>query len=179
MLRRSFLLTLIALLLSGCLAETVRKNRPRKGPIREVGYVDLGGGEVRYSMEGWSWFVAGRRRDALRRMRRVCRGLHPVITEEIAREDVDVPFAQDDISVTLDRGSEHYAVAPFIHIAFECAQSTGPAAAAPRPAGPAVRLADVEAAAPEVPPAASTVPAAGFDPAAASSAPIPAVGRSP
>jgi hypothetical protein len=124
--RLSLGLILLGASLSGCVAETVRKEPPRKGPVREVGYVDTGGGEVRYSMDGWSWFVAGRRRDALRRMRKVCQRLHAVVVDEFIRDDADVPYSQDDIIVTLDRGSDHYSVAPYTHIEFECSESTAP-----------------------------------------------------
>ena len=134
--RHSVFLLLLAPLLSGCVAESVRSSRPRRGPVREVGYVDPGGGEVRYSMEGWGWFVSGRRRDALRRMRRVCRPLHPVIADEFVHDDADVPYSQDDIAVTLDRGSDHFTVAPYTHIAFDCSASSAPLRAPP-PAAPA------------------------------------------
>ncbi|HAM34299.1 MAG TPA: hypothetical protein DEB40_05025 [Elusimicrobia bacterium] len=114
------------LLAAGCVAETVRKNQPRKGPVQEVGYVDTGGGEVRYSLDGWSWFVAGRRRDAWRRMRRICGTLKPLVTDEFSRQDADVSYSQEDIYVNLERGMEHYTVAPYNHIVFDCGLSTAP-----------------------------------------------------
>ncbi|MFA6003320.1 MAG: hypothetical protein WC881_04560 [Elusimicrobiota bacterium] len=118
--------------LSGCVAETVRKNTPRKGPVAAVGYVEAGGGEIRYSTEGWSWFVAGRRRDALRRMRRICRPLKSMIVDEAIRQDADVSYSQEDIYVTMDRGSEHFTVAPYVHYLFECVSpSSGPVRAIP------------------------------------------------
>ena len=84
--RRLVLPLCFAVLLSSCVAESVERRRPRKGPIREVGYVDYGGGSVRYALSGWSWFVKGRRRDARRRMRRNCgKDLEPRVSDEYAR----------------------------------------------------------------------------------------------
>ena len=124
---RLLLIPALALLLAGCVAETVRKAKPRKGTIKEIGYVDLGGGEVRYSLDGWGWFVGGRRRAARALMRRVCGKLKPVVTEEFEREDADVPYSQDDIAATMARGAEHFTVARYMHMAFDCAfSSTAP-----------------------------------------------------
>ena len=53
--KRGLALALAASLLSACVAVTVERRRPRKGPVKEVGYVEYGGGQVRYSSEGWSW----------------------------------------------------------------------------------------------------------------------------
>jgi hypothetical protein len=120
------------MLLAGCVAETVRKNAPRKGPVKAVGYVDMGGGEVRYSTDGWGWFVAGRRRAARALMSHICGKLKPVLTDEFDKEDVDVPYSQDDIAATLQRGAEHFTLAPFTHLVFECAySSTAPVTAQP------------------------------------------------
>ena len=99
------------MLLAGCVAETVRKNPPRLGPVKAVGYVDMGGGEVRYSTEGWGWFVAGRRRAAKAIMRHICGKLKPVVTEEFTQEDADVPYSQEDISVTMQLGAQHFTLA--------------------------------------------------------------------
>lgn len=108
------------LLLSACVAEVVQKQQPRKGPVPEVGYVDTGGGEVRYSVEGWSLIVASRRNVAFRRMRSICKGLRPKIVDEFTHQDVDVPYAGDDLDVNLQHGMEHYNVAPYHHIVFDC-----------------------------------------------------------
>jgi len=118
--------------MAGCVAETVRRNTPRKGPVKAVGYVDMGGGEVRYSTDGWSWFVAGRRRAARALMRHICGKLKPVVTEESDKEDIDVPYSQDDIAATLQRGAEHFTLASYTHMIFECAySSTAPVTAQP------------------------------------------------
>jgi hypothetical protein len=98
----------------------VEKRRPRRGPVKEVGYIEKGGGELKYSTEGWRLFVAARRRGALWRMRRVCRPLKAVISEEFVRQDVEVPYSQDDVEQNLDKGLSHYTVAPHQHIVFEC-----------------------------------------------------------
>lgn len=100
----------------------VEKHRPRTGPVKEVGYIDKGRGEVKYSTEGWGLWVAGRRRNALRRMRKVCKPLKAVITDEFTRQDVEVPYNNEDVHENLDKGLNHYTVAPFEHIVFECEQ---------------------------------------------------------
>lgn len=110
-----------AVLLSACVAESVERRRPRKGPIREVGYVDYGGGRVRYALSGWSWFIKGRRRDARRRMRKNCgKDLEPRVVDEYARTDADAPYAGDDLSVNIQMGGEHYKIEPFVHLDYEC-----------------------------------------------------------
>lgn len=118
---RFALLLSAAALVSGCVAETVERRRPRKGPVKEVGYVDPGGGRVRYSTEGWGWFVSGRRRHAQRLMRKNCgKDLKPEIVDEYTRDDADIAYAGDDLEDELQRGSEHYKIAPFQHFAYEC-----------------------------------------------------------
>jgi len=119
--RRLLLLLFAAALLSSCVAESVERRRPRKGPIKEVGYVDFGGGDVRYSLSGWSWFVKGRRRDAQRRMRKNCgKDLEPRVTDEYARQDADAPYVGDDLAVSIQYGGEHYKIEPFVHLVYEC-----------------------------------------------------------
>jgi hypothetical protein len=98
----------------------IERRKPRKGPIEEVGYIEMGGGEVKYSIEGWRPFVASRRRNALWRMKRVCRPLKAVITDEFIRQGVAVPYSQDDLEQNIGKGIDHYTVAPFQHIVFEC-----------------------------------------------------------
>lgn len=123
--RTLFLIVLLPLL--GCVAETMERRRPRKGPVREVGYVDYGGGRVRYSTEGWSWFVAGRRRHARRLMRKNCgRELRVEVVDEYLREDADTAYSGDDVTDSLDRGLDHYKIAPFQHYAYECRPQGAP-----------------------------------------------------
>ncbi len=125
--RRAVLL-LALVLLSACVSETVERRRPRKGPIKEVGFVDPGGGKIRYSSEGWSWFVAGRRRDALRRMRKNCgKQFSPQIVDEYLRQDADITYSGEDISINLDRGMDHFKIAPFEHMIYECRPKGAPA----------------------------------------------------
>ena len=110
-----------ALVLSTCVAETVERRKPRKGPIKAVGYVDFGGGNVRYSPDGWPWFVAIRRADAKRKMRRNCgKDLTPRVIDEYLRQDSDIAYAGEDVATSLDKGLEHFKIAPFQHFNYEC-----------------------------------------------------------
>jgi len=110
-----------AALLSSCVAETVERRRPRKGPVKEVGFVELGGGHLRYSTDGWGWFISGRRRDAMRKMRKNCgKALAPQITDDYARQDTDISYSGEDITVNLDKGMEHFKIAPFQHLVYDC-----------------------------------------------------------
>ena len=125
-------LVLAAALLCGCgVVDTVAKRKPRRGPVKEVGWIDAGGGEVKYSIDGWSLWVKGRRFSALRRMRRICKPLKPVIVDEFTRQDVQVPYSSEDIELNMDRGLEHYTMAPYEHIIFECHDKTGKGAGIP------------------------------------------------
>ncbi len=119
---------LLLILLAACVAETVERRRPRKGPIAAVGFVDTGGGNIRYSVEGWSWFVAGRRRDALRRMRKNCgKKLSAQVVDEYLRDDADIAYAGEDVTTNIARGLDHYRYAPFQHMVYECRPIGAPA----------------------------------------------------
>lgn len=125
--RRALLLALTACVLSACVAETVERRRPRKGPVKEVGFVDFGGGRVRYSAEGWGWAVASRRRLALRLMARNCgRELVPTITDEYTRQDADAAFAEADVSSNMDIGAQHYTIEHYVHLTYECRDPHAP-----------------------------------------------------
>jgi hypothetical protein len=102
------------------MTEMVKEQVPRRGPVKEVGYIDRGGGEVKYSPEGWSWAVSLRRRSAMRRMRKVCRELRAKITDEFTWEDVEIPYTSGKVDESLEKGMKHYHVDPYIHIVFEC-----------------------------------------------------------
>lgn len=114
-----FLLALA--LLSACVAETIERRKPRKGPIKEVGFIDLGGGNIRYSPDGWGWFVSGRRKHALRLMRRNCgKVLVPQIIDEYRYQDADISYSGEDITTNLDKGMDHFKIAPFEHLIYVC-----------------------------------------------------------
>lgn len=132
---RRVAVVLVAALLAGCVSETVAKRRPRRGPVAEVGYIDPGGGEVRYSVEGWGLWVKGRRASALRRARRICKPLKAVIVDEFTRQELDVPYSHDDLKDNIDRGLSHYNLAPYEHLMFECRppETKEPAPKAPEP----------------------------------------------
>lgn len=112
------------------MAETVEKQKPRKGPVPEVGYIDTGGGEMRYSADGWSFVVALRRRTALRKARKVCRtkdkALTMKVTDEWTHQDADPIYSDsgEELDELMQRGLAHYNVAPYHHIVFECQTST-------------------------------------------------------
>lgn len=145
-----------AILLSSCVAETVERRHPRKGPIKEVGYIDFGGGSVRYSLNGWSWFVGGRQRDARRRMRKNCgKDLEPKVTDEYARQDADAPYVGDDLAVSIPLGSEHYKIESFVHLVYECRprgeKETPPAVSTAPASAPVMVVPSVEVSTPTLP----------------------------
>ncbi|MDE2144034.1 MAG: hypothetical protein KGL74_07500 [Elusimicrobia bacterium] len=152
--KRAILLILAASVLSACVAETVERRRPRKGPVKEVGFVDFGGGRVRYSAEGWGWAVASRRRLALKLMARNCgKELTPVITDEYTRQDADAAYAGQDINSSMAIGDNHFNIEHYVHLAYECRVPGAPE--------PAVSTAAVRAPVIVVPPvlaSTSTVP---------------------
>ncbi len=116
--------------LPACVAETVERRRPRRGPVKAVGFVDLGGGQVRYGLDGWSWFVSGRRRHAMRLMRKNCGSeLAPQVMDEYTRQDADIAYSGEDITVNIDKGLEHFKISPFQHMSYECRRRS--AASAP------------------------------------------------
>lgn len=123
------LLVLLLPFVSGCVAETVVKQRPRKGPVPEVGFVETGGGEVRYATEGWGFVVAARRRSAQRLMRRACKGLVPRVVDEFEREDADISYGtKEDLATNLTSGVDHFQMATYVHLVFECVPPEAPAA---------------------------------------------------
>ncbi|UPT73849.1 MAG: hypothetical protein M0D55_18715 [Elusimicrobiota bacterium] len=139
------------------MAETVERRKPRKGPVKAVGYVDHGGGAVRYSVEGWSWFVAGRRRDALRRMRRNCGKDHkPRLVDEYLRDDADIAYSGEDVSTSLDKGIDHFKIAPFQHLRYDCVPKGAAEPPAVSTSAPAFLVVPPQGAAPDI----STSPAA-------------------
>ena len=125
---RLTLLLVVTLTLSSCVAELVDKKKPRKGPVPEVGYVETGGGEVRYSVDGWRLVVSLRRGSALRKMRRVCKAkdLTAKVVDEWTHEDVDASYVGGEMSEEMARGLEHFNVAPYHHIVFECVAKDKP-----------------------------------------------------
>ena len=128
--KRGLALALVAALLSACVAVTVERHHPRKGPIKEVGYIDFGGGEVRYSAEGWKWVVSSRRKTALRLMRRNCGpDLTPAITDEYSRVDADATYNGEDIDASMKMGGDHFQIEHYIHLLYEC-RAAGTAAPA-------------------------------------------------
>ena len=119
--RRALPLLLVALVLSACVAVTVERRPPRRGPIKEVGYVEYGGGQVRYSAEGWSWVVASRRKLAFKLMSRNCGpDLDPRVTDEYSRQDADASYSGEDIDSSMDIGDQHYVIEHYVHLAYEC-----------------------------------------------------------
>jgi hypothetical protein len=117
---------LALLVLSACVAITVERHPPRKGPVKEVGYVEFGGGQVRYSSEGWAWVVASRRKLALKLMRANCgRDLDPKITDEYTRQDADASYNGEDIDSSMSIGDQHYVIENYVHLAYECVPRAG------------------------------------------------------
>ena len=119
--KRAIPLVLACVVFSACVAITVDRHHPRRGPVKEVGYVDYGGGQVRYSAEGWSWIVASRRRTARKLMSLNCGpDLRPAITDEYPRMDADAAYNGEDIDASMRSGDEHFHIERYIHLAYEC-----------------------------------------------------------
>jgi hypothetical protein len=115
-------------LLSACVAVTVEKHRPRRGPVKEVGYIDYGGGQIRYSAEGWGWILASRRKTAMKLMSANCgKDLVPAITDEYSRMDADAAYNGEDIEASMKQGDEHFKIERYIHLAYECRPKGAPA----------------------------------------------------
>ena len=107
--------------LCGCGAALVESRRPRRGPVTEVGVVEPGGGEVRYSTEGWRAFVNSRREDALVKMASVCGGAPKVkVLEEVDREAAEAAYNSGDMEDNIGSGGRHYRKERYRHIVFEC-----------------------------------------------------------
>ena len=111
---------LLVMSAAGCMVYTVKETPPRKGPVPEVGYIDKGSGEIKYSPEGWSWIIKWRRRRALKKIGKLCQGLDYKITDEYAWEDVETPYGKMDIDEHMGKGMKHYNVDTYIHIEYEC-----------------------------------------------------------
>ena len=119
--RRWVPLLLAALVLSACVAETVERRKPRRGPVKEVAFVEYGGGQVRYSAEGWGFAVASRRKLALKLMKNNCGAeLEPRITDEYTRQDADAAYSGIDIDSSMSSGDAHFVIERYVHLAYEC-----------------------------------------------------------
>ena len=88
--------------------------------MAEVGYVDPGHGEVRYSTEGWRFVVAWRRRTAFRMIRKTCLHMPYKVSDEFTRQDAEVAYSEAPLDATLEKGLQHYRINPFNHIVFDC-----------------------------------------------------------
>ena len=54
-------------------------------------------------------------------MRKNCgKLLAPQVLDEYLRQDADIAYAGEDISTNLDKGMDHYKIAPFQHMSYEC-----------------------------------------------------------
>ncbi|MBI5243307.1 MAG: hypothetical protein HY922_06405 [Elusimicrobia bacterium] len=111
----------------GCRAVVVELRRAVKGPVAEVGYIDPGGGHVRYALRGAAFFVSQRRKDALKLAGRHCGGPKGgskdgavKIVKEWAQEDNETPYNAEDLEASLRYNLDHYRVEPYQHLLFEC-----------------------------------------------------------
>jgi len=110
-----------AVLLSGCRAAVVELRRPVKGPVAEVGYIDPGGGHVRYALRGAKFLVNQRRRDALKRAGRHCDGgMNVRLVKEWRQDDVETPYNGDELEAALKLDLDHYRLEPYQHLLFDC-----------------------------------------------------------
>lgn len=118
------LLAAAVLVLAGCRAVVVELRKPVKGPVAEVGFIDPGGGHVRYALRGGRVMSGARRRDALRRAGRHCGGLMNVkLVKEWRQDDVETPYNADELEAALKLDLDHYRMEPYQHLLFDCVRS--------------------------------------------------------
>ena len=137
--KRTALLLVFPLALCGCVTEMVQETAPQKGPVPQVGYIIPGGGEIRYSAEGWGPVVAARRRAAFFRMHRVCKDMGLKIIDEFVHTDATVPYNGGDLQTDAEFGIQHYDLEKYHHIMFQCVPPPlppEPSAAAPAKTAP-------------------------------------------
>jgi hypothetical protein len=93
-----------------------------KGPVAEVGWIDPGGGHVRWPTRGGGFLVRLRRSDALKRARAHCGAVPVQVVREWTQDDVDTAYAGDDLSESMRYGLDHYKVESYRHLEFKCAR---------------------------------------------------------
>ncbi|MBI4678977.1 MAG: hypothetical protein HY748_15470 [Elusimicrobia bacterium] len=109
------------LALPACMSQLVETSPARRSTVPGVEWIDYGKGEFKYALDSWGWVTGLRRRAALRRMKRFCKGRGYRIVKEFMKEEMAVPYASSDVSQDMAKGVTHYKVHPFQHVAFECA----------------------------------------------------------
>jgi hypothetical protein len=107
---------------AGCSAELVEMRKRKAGPVPDV-VLDAGGGHVSYSLRGWGFLVASRRKDALEKMAEACGGEKRFrIVDEVAREETHASFFGDDVDEEgeVSKAGKHYDFVTTQHVYFEC-----------------------------------------------------------
>ncbi|MBI5209912.1 MAG: hypothetical protein HY927_08070 [Elusimicrobia bacterium] len=110
---------------SGCMSQLVEAVPARKSAIAGVGWIDYGRGEIKYAVDSWGWVTSLRRRAALRRIRKFCKGRGYKIAQEFEKREVAVPYSSDDVETNMKKGLAHYSVDLFEHMVFECSPPEG------------------------------------------------------
>lgn len=112
----------VSCLACGCQAMLV-ESRPR----RQAGAaMEPGGGEVKYSLDGWAWLVRSRAEDARARMESACKPGTVKVLEEVDRETQEAQFAPGELAENVASGAGQYRGAPYRHVYFECVEGGKP-----------------------------------------------------
>lgn len=118
---RAVLLSLAACLLAACGAAMVQTRKRVKGPVPEVGWLDPGGGDVRYLATGGGWMEKRRREDAVGKIAEYCGGAGNFkIVDEVEKVEQEDPYNKDAIEDTIGSGGKHYEERRYHHVYFEC-----------------------------------------------------------
>ncbi len=117
-------LVLAAALACGCGAELGERRAKKSGPVKEVGLIDAGGGQVKYSLKGAEFLKKSRRKDAFAKMTEACGGADRFrIVDEVAREEVGATYKAEELEASAAyKKSLHYATEMYQHIFFECSK---------------------------------------------------------
>ncbi|MFA6093053.1 MAG: hypothetical protein WCU88_07050 [Elusimicrobiota bacterium] len=110
----------LAMVICGCRASVVELRKAQKGPVPEVGYIDPGGGQLRWALKGGSLLQRQRRKNALKRAALHCAGAEVKVKREWTQEDAETSYQAEDLAESVRLGLEHYRVEPYMHLEFEC-----------------------------------------------------------
>lgn len=116
------ILLMTTVFLLGCQATMVETRKRVQGPVAEVAWIDVGGGQARYALGRWRWLEQTRRADALQKIADYCGGAGKFkIVDEVDREVNEARYSGEDVEDTVGTGGRHYRKAKYHDVYFECA----------------------------------------------------------